>query len=332
MTPAATDGPRTLDEAVGEELIPLYETMQLIRTFEERVGQLFRKNKLPGFVHLYVGQEAVAVGICSALRTDDYITSTHRGHGHVIAKGGDVARMMAELYGRASGYCKGKGGSMHITDMEIGMLGANGIVAGGLPIAVGAAYGAARLRGTDQVAVGFFGDGALNEGPFHEAMNMAAAWKLPVVFVCENNLYGISTRLDRVSPTDEAVRRAEGYLMRAVSVDGNDVIAVRAAALDGVRLAREGEGPTFIECRTFRQRAHYEGENPGYWDEDERSAWLERDPVVIAAQRLIDAGLATQAELDAIEVRVKGQVDEAVEFAESSPLPDPTDALDDVYA
>ena len=332
MSPAMNGTASSLDDATEPVLLELYERMLVIRTFEERVSQLFRKNKLPGFVHLYVGQEAVAVGVCAALRIDDYITSTHRGHGHVIAKGGDVRRMMAELYGRATGYCKGKGGSMHITDMEIGMLGANGIVSGGLPIAVGAAYGAAFLRRTDQVAAGFFGDGALNEGPFHEAMNMASAWKLPVIFVCENNLYGVGTRLDRVSPSEEAVRRAEGYLMRNIAVDGNDVIAIRAATLEAVRAARNGEGPTFIECRTFRQRAHYEGENPGYWDEEERASWLARDPVLLARNRILAAGLATEDEVAAIVARVEAQVEDAVEFAEASPLPEPADALDDVYA
>lgn len=332
MSDTMDDVARTLEEADDPVLVGLYERMLLIRRFEERISELFRKNKLPGFVHLYIGQEAVAVGICSALRDDDYITSTHRGHGHVIAKGGKVTRMMAELYGRATGYCKGKGGSMHITDMDIGMLGANGIVSGGLPIAVGAAYGAARLRKTDQVAAGFFGDGALNEGPFHEAMNMAAAWKLPVIFVCENNLYGVSTRLDRVSPSDQAVRRAEGYQMRAVAVDGNDIAAIRATALDAVKAARAGEGPTFIECRTFRQRAHYEGENPGYWDKEERDGWLARDPIDMAAKRIVEADLATQEELKAIDERVIAQIEEAVQFAEDSPLPEPSDALEDVYA
>lgn len=325
----------TAPDATGEDpaiLGALLERMLLIRRFEERVGELFRKNKLPGFVHLYNGEEAVAVGICSALRSDDYITSTHRGHGHVIAKGGDVARMMAELYGRATGYCGGKGGSMHITDMSIGMLGANGIVSGGIPIAVGAAYGAAKLRRTDQVAVSFFGDGATNEGPFHEALNMASAWKLPAVFVCENNLYGIGTRLDMISPTSDLLVRAGGYQMRAVSVDGNDVLATRAAALEAVARARAGEGPTFIECRTFRQRAHYEGENPGYWDEQERAAWLARDPIDRLRGRLLELGILDEDGFAALDAAIGARIEAAVEFAESSPTPDPLTALDDVYA
>ena len=313
-------------------LTGLYERMLLIRSFEERIAKLFRRNKLPGFLHLYSGQEAVAVGACSVLRRDDYITSTHRGHGHVIAKGGEVDRMMAELYGRATGYCRGKGGSMHITDMSIGMLGANGIVSGGLPIAVGAAYGARFLRGTDQVVVSFFGDGATNEGPFGEAMNMASAWDLPVVFVCENNLYGVSTRLDRISPTTELTRRAEGYMMRAVSVDGNDVRAVRAAAAEAVADARGGRGPVFVECRTFRHRGHYEGENPQYWDPDEREQWLKNDPLTRAREVLLANGECDEADLDRIAAAVAARIDAAVEFADQSPWPEPADALEDVFA
>jgi pyruvate dehydrogenase E1 component alpha subunit len=312
-------------------LSELYERILTIRRFEERVVTLFRRNKLPGFVHLYIGQEAVAVGACSALRSDDYITSTHRGHGHVIAKGGDPSRMMAELYGRATGYCKGKGGSMHITDMSLGMLGANGIVSGGLPIAVGAAYGAKLLRRTDQVAAAFFGDGATNEGPFHEAMNMAAAWRLPVVFVCENNYYGVSTRLDRISPTTELTRRADGYAIATRSVDGNDVLAVRQATVEAVEACRRGEGPVFLECRTFRHRGHYEGENPHYWDPDERQRWLANDPVTRTRAFLLEAGLPEE-EVVAIETRVTARIDEAVAFAEASPMPAPEDALEDVFA
>ena len=240
--------------------------------------------------------------------------------------------MMAELYGKATGYCKGKGGSMHITDMSLGMLGANGIVSGGLPIAVGAAYGAKLLRRTDQVVAAFFGDGATNEGPFHEAMNMAAAWRLPVVFVCENNYYGVSTRLDRVSPTTELTRRAAGYAIETTSVDGNDVVAVREATQAAVATARRGEGPVFLECRTFRHRGHYEGENPHYWDPEERQRWLDNDPVTRARERLLAEGSLTEDAVVALEQRVVRRIDEAVAFAEASPFPDPTDALLDVFA
>jgi pyruvate dehydrogenase E1 component alpha subunit len=318
--------------ASGPSLTELYERILLIRRFEERVVALFRRNKLPGFVHLYIGQEAVAVGACAPLRRDDYITSTHRGHGHVIAKGGDPSRMMAELYGRVTGYCKGKGGSMHITDMSLGMLGANGIVSGGLPIAVGAAYNARLLKGTDQVVGAFFGDGATNEGPFHEAMNMAAAWKLPVVFVCENNYYGVSTRLDRVCATTDLTVRAEGYAMTTRSVDGNDVLAVQDAMREAVAACRRGEGPVFLECRTFRHRGHYEGENPQYWDPDERQSWLDKDPVSNTRARLLSTAERTEEELTELEARVAARIDEAVAFAEASPMPDPADALLDVFA
>lgn len=325
--PSASSGFSEIDIELA-----LLDRMLLIRRFEERVGELFKKNKLPGFVHLCIGQEASAVGVCSALRIDDYITSTHRGHGHVIAKGGDVKLMMAELYGKSTGYCGGKGGSMHITDMSIGMLGANGIVSGGLPIAVGAAYGANRLRKTDQVVVAFFGDGATNEGPFHEAMNMAAAWKLPVVFACENNLYGCGTRLDRVSPTSELTERARGYSMRSISVDGNDVIATRTAALKAVSEARLGNGPTFLECRTFRHHGHYEGETPSYLDKEERDYWFARDPIDLLKALMLSTNQINEDSYKSRDLRARQMVDEAVEFAEVSPEPDLVAALTDVFA
>lgn len=310
----------------------LHRRMVRIRLFEEAAGRLAEANKLPGFLHLYVGEEAVAAGVCGALNDDDHITSTHRGHGHLVAKGGDFNKMMAELMGKATGYCKGKGGSMHITDMSIGMLGANGIVSGGIPIAVGAAYGAARLRNTDQVAVAFFGDGATNEGPFHEAVNMAAAWSLPVVFVCENNFYGVGTRLDRISPTSDLLVRAGGYKMRAVSVDGNDVLDTRAAALEAVAQARDGEGPTFIECRTFRQRGHFEGETPTYWDVEERDYWLSRDPIDVLRRRMAEVGSLDDDGFEQLDQAVRAKIEDAVNFAESSPEPEPASALDDIYA
>lgn len=321
---------QVLDPAKEADLIALYQRMLLIRRFEERVSDLFARGKLPGFVHLYIGQEAVAVGVCSILRDTDYITSTHRGHGHTIAKGGDVARMMAELYGKATGYCKGKGGSMHITDMSVGMLGANGIVAGGVPIAVGAAYGAARIRRTDQVAVAFFGDGATNEGAFHEAANMAAAWKLPVVFVCENNLFGVGTRLGRVSATEDLAARAAAYGIPAATVEGNDVLAVLQAAAEAVGRARAGQGPTFLECKTWRHSGHFEGENPGYWSQEERQQWLARDPIAQFAGKLAAAGVAGAA-LEKAEAEVQSRIDAAVRFAEESPLPAPADALSDLF-
>jgi len=311
--------------------VHLYEQMLLLRKFDEKVGDLFRRAKLPGFVHLYIGEEAIATGVCDALRVDDYITSTHRGHGHFLAKGGDVGACMAELYGKAAGCCRGKGGSLHVTDASVGMLGANGIVAAALPIAVGAAYGAARLRGTDQVVAAFFGDGATSEGAFHEACNMASAWKLPVVFVCENNFYGVGTRLAAISATEELAERGAAYGMPALALDGNDVLAVRGAAAEAVRRARAGEGPTFLECRTWRHSAHSEGEQPKYWDEKERAMWIERDPLPRFARHLIDGGLASGRELEEIADACAKRVEDAVAFAEAAPFPSEDDALTDVF-
>ncbi len=324
------------DPSVGglskESLLSLYRGMLLIRRFEERVAELFARGKLPGFVHLYIGEEAIAVGVCAVLRDNDFITSTHRGHGHLIAKGGDVAKMMAEIYGKSTGYCKGKGGSLHITDVSVGMLGANGIVCGGVPIAVGAAYGSAKIRGTDQVAVAFFGDGATSEGAFHEACNMASAWKLPAIFVCENNLYGVGTRLGRVAPTEDLIARASGYGMPAVSVDGNDVIAVREAAKEALARAREGGGPLFLECKTWRHRAHFEGEDTSlYRNEDEHQSWVAKDPVKRFARKLLESETVTQEELDELNDAVQAEIDEAVKFSEESPDPVPEDALEDLY-
>jgi TPP-dependent pyruvate/acetoin dehydrogenase alpha subunit len=332
MSDASVSTASALGELSKEVALELYERMLLIRHFEERVSEVFAKGRVPGFVHLYIGEESVAVGVCSMLRKDDFITSTHRGHGHTIAKGGDINRMMAELYGKSTGYCKGKGGSMHITDMSIGMLGANGIVAGGIPLAVGAAYGAAKIRHTDQVVAPFFGDGASNEGAFHESCNMASAWKLPVIFVCENNLFGVGTRLGRVSASEDIVARAHAYGMPGVSVDGTDLLAVREAAQAAVARARAGEGPTLLECRTWRHHGHYEGENPAYWDEAERARWMARDPIKRLGTELQESGLCTATELNQLNTVVRARVEDAVRFAESSPFPAPQDALNDVFA
>jgi len=309
----------------------LYHRMILIRKFEEQVSKLYARNKLPGFVHLYIGQEAVATGVCSNLRDDDYITSTHRGHGHTIAKGGDVKRMMAELYGKVTGYCKGKGGSMHITDMKIGMLGANGIVAGGIPIAVGAAYGAAKIRKTDQVVVAFFGDGATGEGPFWEGINITQAWDLPVIFVCENNLYGVGTRLGKVMGSEDLAPRVKGFGMPVQVVNGNDVVEVRQAAAEAVERARKGKGPTFLECKTWRHRGHFEGENPTYFDQEEYSTWMKRDPIKTLESYIHDQGLSDPESLRDIQKQVDAQIQASVEFAESSEFPKAEAALEDIF-
>ncbi len=330
--PASGAGDQDTEALSGPQLLHLYEQMVLLRRFDETVGDLFRRAKLPGFVHLYTGEEAIATGVCDVLRVDDYVTSTHRGHGHFLAKGGDAGACMAELYGKASGCCRGKGGSLHVTDASVGMLGANGIVAAALPIAVGVAYAAARLRGTDQVVAAFFGDGATSEGAFHEACNMASAWKLPVLFVCENNFYGVGTRLAAISASEDLAARGAAYGMAALTLDGNDVLAVRSAAAAAVRRARAGEGPTFLECRTWRHSAHSEGEQPRYWDENERAGWIERDPLPHFARHLIEAAVATERELEQLADACARRVEDAVAFAEASPFPSEDDALTDVFA
>ena len=314
-----------------ERLLSMYERMLKIRHFEDRVKDLFAAGEMPGFVHLYLGQEAVAVGACTALREDDYITSTHRGHGHIIAKGGDVKRMMAELYGKATGYNKGKGGSMHIADPSLGILGANGIVGAGLPIATGAAL-SAKLRKSGQVAVCFFGDGASNQGTFHEAINIAAAFDLPAVYVCENNLYAVGTRQSKVRKVEDIADRGIGYAIPGLAVDGNDVIAVYEACKAAVDRARAGQGPTIVECKTYRWRAHFEGEPDTYRPPEEVQAWMEREPIAPYRRLLVGQGILTEAEADEMEAEVRKELDEAVEFARQSPLPRPESALDDLWA
>lgn len=318
-------------ELTKEKLLEMYRTMVRIRFFELKAAELFAVGKLPGFVHLYVGEEAVATGVCANLTDRDYITSTHRGHGHLIAKGGKIDLMMAELFGKATGYCKGKGGSMHIADVDLGILGANGIVGAGLPIATGAAF-ACKYKKTDSVAVCFFGDGASNRGTFHEALNMASIWKLPVIFVAENNMYGISNYQKNHMNIADIADRAAAYGIPGVSVDGNDVIAVYEAAAEAVARARKGDGPTLIECKTWRHRGHFEGDPQVYKDQAEQEAWLKKDPIPGLETKLIELNYATQADLDAIKAEIQAEVEAAVRFAESSPYPSPEDVYTDVYA
>ncbi len=314
------------------EYLGYYRTMVTIRQFETMAGQLYAAGKVPGFIHLSIGQEASAVGVCSCLRDDDYLTTTHRGHGHMIAKGADLNKMVAELFGKKTGYCKGKGGSMHIADFSIGILGANGVVAGGLPIIAGAGF-SIKMRKTDQAAVCFFGDGASNRGPVHEVMNLAAVWKLPIIFVVENNQYASTTsQLDACSVADICLRAA-GYNMPGVSVDGNDVLRVRQTALQAVQRARRGEGPSLIENKTYRIKGHFEGDPQKYRTEEEVKGWQDRkDPIrrfadFLAAQRMLTAELDQRIQ-DEAAARLK----EAVAFAENSPLPEPEEALEDLYA
>jgi TPP-dependent pyruvate/acetoin dehydrogenase alpha subunit len=319
-------------ELSREVLMDLHRRMVRIRLFEEAAGRLAEAAKLPGFLHLYVGEEAVASGVCGALTDQDQITSTHRGHGHLVAKGGDFNRMMAELMGKSTGYCKGKGGSMHISDLNLGMLGANGIVGAGSPIAVGAAF-ANKYRGDGNVAVAFFGDGATNIGAFHEAANMACALHLPIVFACENNEYGEFTPRHMTMAITDIVDRAAGYGMPGVIVDGMDVVAVHEAALEAVARARRGEGPSLIEAKTYRFYNHHGVQNLGlkYRSDDEVSEWKERDPIFSFEARMIEAGQATAADFEDVWAQLRADIDTAIQFAEESPLPTPDMVLADVY-
>ena len=316
----------------AETVKDLYERMVRIRYFEEAAGRLFEANKIPGFVHLYVGQEAIAAGVCVALRDDDQISSTHRGHGHLVAKGGDLKKMMAELMGKATGYCQGKGGSMHICDLELNMLGANGIVGGGVPIAVGAGF-ANQYRGLDTVSVAFFGDGTTNIGAFHEAANMAAALRLPVLFVCENNEYAEYTPRAATMAIKDVVERAPAYGMPGQIVDGMDAIAVHEATRQALEAIRSGEGPSFLEAKTYRYYNHHGIQTLGmkYRSDDEVEEWKERDAIVALEQVMLAEEIATRTEIDAVQAAVLDEVGAAIEFAEASPLPEPDQLLDNVY-
>jgi len=317
----------------SEELVRLYRVMLTIRRFEERVVIDYQSGAIPGIVHSYIGQEAVATGVCTNLRLDDRIISNHRGHGHCIAKGADLNRMMAEIYGRKTGYCKGKGGSMHIADFSIGMLGANGIVAGGLPIAAGAAL-AAQLEGGDRVVVLFFGDGATNEGEFHEVLNLASIWKLPLIFACENNFYSVNTPVQYATGLEHVSERATGgYGIPGVIVDGNDVVAVYEATRKAVAGVRAGGGPVFMEFMTYRWRGHFEA--PGMPDlrpPDEIEAWKEKCPVAGFERILLENGIVSRQTLEEINAQVVKQIESAVSYALASPFPAPEDALEGVFS
>lgn len=306
-------------------------TMWLIRRFEEAVDDLFARGLMHGTMHLSIGQEASATGVTSALRPDDMITSTHRGHGHTIGKGADLTRMMAELLAKETGYCRGRGGSMHIADVATGNLGANGIVAGGIPIAAGAAL-AAQMRNTGQVVACFFGDGAANEGAFHEALNLAAIWNLPVVFVCENNKYGMSFSTERAFAIEHISERAAAYGFPGITVDGNDVDAVYAAATEAVERARRGEGPTLIENVTYRWKGHSKSDKNLYRTREEIEEWKERDPITRFEQRVLEAGTLSQEQIDAIRAEARDAVRDAVRVANAAPDADPATLLDAVFA
>ncbi|ACP45087.1 dehydrogenase E1 component [Sulfolobus islandicus Y.G.57.14] len=319
------------------KLLDMYKKMLLIRYHELTAKELFAIGKIPGFVHLYVGEEAVAVGVMSTLRDDDYITSTHRGHGHCIAKGLDVKRMLAEIMGKKTGVCKGKGGSMHIFDYSKGMLGANGIVGGGAPHAVGAAL-AFKLKGLDRVAAAFIGDGAMNQGVVLESLNLSAIWKLPVVFIVEDNMYAMSTRSlapAKLQPSHSAaksyVERALGFGIPAVEVDGMDVLAVYEVAKEAVDKARKGGGPSLLHCKTYRFFGHFEGDSLVYRDKEEEEMWRKRDPITLFRDKLVSNDIVNQEELDKIDREAKTEIEQALKFAEESPYPEVEEALTDVF-
>ena len=325
-------------------LAQLYSAMVLIRRFEERASELRSTGFVPGFLHPYIGQEAVAVGACAALGPHDYITSTHRGHGHILARGGDPRHMYAELFARRDGYNRAKGGSLHIANIELGIIGANGIVGGGIPIAVGAGLALKQSRRiaegdptdprgqrADGVAVSFFGDGASNQGAFHESLNLAALWRLPVIFICENNLYGEFTPQHKHQTIRDIAARASSYAIPGLVADGNDVLDVYRVVSKAAEDARKGHGPTLVECKTYRHRGHYEGDMGQYRPAEEVAFWMEADPIVNYQRRLLDEGSRSDEELDALNRKVEHQLDEAIEFAKGSPHPAPEEALEDVF-
>jgi len=309
----------------------MYRKMLEIRHFEQRIYYLFLEGLIPGTIHLYTGQEAVAVGVCAALRENDFVMSTHRPHGHYIAKGGRIDRLMAELLGKETGCCKGKGGSMHIGDFRIGMPPAIAIVGANVPIAAGIGL-SFKMKGTSQVVVCFFGDGAVNQGMWHEGVNIAAIWKLPVILVCENNFYAASTHVSEAVPLKRIAERASAYGIPGVTVDGNDVLAVFKTAEEAVIRARKGLGPTLIECLTYRHGGHSRGDPATYRPRKEVEEWLKKDPILRFKERLIKIGILTEKEAADIEKEVLEKIEEAVKSAKESPLPQPETALEDIYA
>ena len=315
-----------------ELLCRLYRTMITIRFFEQTVEEHFLAGEIPGFVHLYIGEEAIATGVCANLTPDDYIASTHRGHGHSIAKGADVSRMMAVIFGRKTGYCKGKGGSMHIADFSVGMLGANGVVGGSFSIATGAAL-AAKMLEQKRVAVAFFGDGASNRGTFHESANLASTWKLPVIFLCENNQYASTTPYRSSTSVEDIADRARGYGMPGVVVDGNDVFAVYEAAKAAVERARGGGGPSLVEAKTYRIKGHFVGDPELYRSKEEvQEIFAKTDPISRFERQVSSEGSLSREKLDAIKLEVQELIDKALAFAKESPEPDPSELFSDVYA
>ena len=313
------------------KLLEMYESVVKIRNFELKVYDLFGLSLIPGTLHTYIGEEAIATGVCANLSKNDYITSTHRGHGHCIAKGASLELMMAELFAKKTGYCKAKGGSMHIADFDIGILGANGIVGGGLTIAAGAGLTCKLKYGNQRITVCFFGDGASNQGTFHEAINLASAWKLPVLFVCENNLYAMGTRQIDISNIKDIASRAIGYGIPGVIADGQDVLDVYQKAKEAIERAKKGEGPTLLECKTYRYKGHSKYDPANYRDPEEVKKWLERDCIEIYKKKLISEYNIKESSLNKIEKLVDEQIERAIDYAKESPEPELVEALDDVY-
>ena len=313
-----------------EMLLNMYENMSRIRKFEVKLTDCFTKGMLAGNIHTSVGQEASAVGACKALEKRDFITTTHRGHGHCLAKGAKTDIMMAELFGKVTGYCRGKGGSMHVADISLGILGANGIVGAGIPIATGSGL-TSKIRNTDEVTMAFFGDAASNQGTFHEAINMAAAWKLPVVYLCENNQYGVSVNINAVTNTDSIAVRAKAYDIPGVTVDGNNPLEVYEAVKVAVQYAREGNGPSIVECKTYRMRGHYEGDPASYRSKEITEEWRKKDPIDAFRAYLLNESI-DEKELIAIEDKMDQEIEAAYEFAKSSSYPDVSEVTLDVYA
>lgn len=310
-------------------LMRLLEGMYRIRKFEQKAAECFAKGMMSGNIHTCIGQEAVPVGACAALEPEDFITGTHRGHGQCIGKGARTDRMMAELFGKATGYCGGKGGSMHVADVGLGILGANGIVGAGISIAAGSAL-ASKVLQDGRVTLSFFGDGAANHGTFHEALNMAAAWNLPVVFLCENNEYGVSVNIRSVTNTENLSVRAVAYDIPGMTVDGNDVLAVYEAVAAAVKRARAGKGPSLVECKTYRMRGHYEGDPAKYRDKAVTESWSKKDPLDQFRRYLKDTGIS-EAEMDKVERQMAEEIEQAYQFAIESPYPEPAEVLTDVY-
>jgi len=317
-----------INKTIAKEI---YRKMFTIRAFEERVEELFSAGEIPGSVHLYIGEEACAVGVCMNLNPEDYITSTHRGHGHCIAKGGDISKMMAELYGKKTGYNKGKGGSMHIAYPNIGILGANGIIAAGMPIATGAAL-SAKLQKNGRIVVSFFGDAASNQGTFHESINLAAALNLPVLFACENNQFGVGTRISEVTRVSDIGNRAVAYGIPGKIVDGQNVVAVYETVKELIEDIRQGKGPALLEMKTWRFKAHFQGEPATYRSNEEESSWIKKDPINIAREEFKKKGLLGKTQVTEIEKEVLNALEKAVEYARKSPDPEPEEALTDVFA